>query len=69
MALAGAVRRRTHGPLTGGAIKQAVSFILYAAVIPVSYHSLKTAMVMLGATAVLWLIPPKRASEMMPPAL
>jgi uncharacterized membrane protein len=63
------VRRRTHGPLTGGAIKQAVSFVLYAAVIPVSYHSLKSAMVMLAAIAVLWLIPPRRDSEMMPRAL
>jgi hypothetical protein len=57
-----------HSPFTGGAIKQAVSFFLYAGVIPVSYHSMKTAMVMLGATAVLWLIPPKRASEVMPRA-
>lgn len=68
MGLAGTVRRRTHSPLTGGPIKQAVSFVLYVAVIPVSYHSLKTAMVMLASIAVIWLIPPKQILEMTPQA-
>jgi uncharacterized membrane protein len=63
-----AVRRRTHVPLTGGATKQAISFVFYAAVIPVSYHSLKAAMAMLAAIAVLWLIPPKQMLEMTPHA-
>src|ERR1700761_5665205 len=54
------VRHRTHLPLAGSPIKQATSSALYVGVIPVSYHSLTTAMVILAAVAVLWLIPPKR---------
>jgi uncharacterized membrane protein len=58
------VRHRTHIPLAGSPIKQALSSALYVGVIPVSYHSLAVAMVMLTAIAVLWLIPPKRVLEM-----
>jgi uncharacterized membrane protein len=54
------VRHRTHMPLAGSPIKQAISAALYVGVIPVSYHSLTAAMVMLAAVALLWLIPPKR---------
>ena len=57
-----AVRRRTHVPV--GPLKQAASSALYVGVIPISYHSLTTAMLMLGAVAVLWIIPPKRVREM-----
>lgn len=58
------VRHRTHTPLAGSPIKQAISSALYVGVIPVSCHSLTAAMVMLAAVAVLWLIPPKRVLEM-----
>jgi uncharacterized membrane protein len=58
------IRRRTHIPLAGSPIKQAISSALYVGVIPVSYHSLTAAIVMLAAVAVLWLIPPKRVLEM-----
>jgi hypothetical protein len=54
----------THMPFTGSPVKQAISSALYVGVIPVSYHSLAAAMVMLAAVAVLWLIPPKRVLEM-----
>ena len=64
MALAIAVRHRTHKPHAGSAIKQATSSALYVGVIPVSYYSLRTAMAMLAVVAVLWLIPPKRILEM-----
>jgi uncharacterized membrane protein len=53
------VRHRAHMPLAGSPIKQATSSALYVGVIPVSYHSLTTAVVMLAAVAVLWLVPPK----------
>ena len=42
----------------------AISSAIDVEVIPVSYHSLATAMVMLAAVAVLWFIPPKRVLEM-----
>jgi uncharacterized membrane protein len=58
------VRHQTHIPLAGSPIKQLTSAVLYVGVIPVSYHSLTTAMVMLATVAVLWLIPPKRVLEM-----
>ena len=58
------VRHRTNMPLSGSPIKQAISSVLYVGVIPVSYHSLTAAMVMLAAVAVLWVIPPKRVLEM-----
>jgi len=58
------VRRRTRMRLAGSPIKQAVSSALYVGVIPVAYHSLKAAMLMLSAVAVLWLIPPKHVSEL-----
>lgn len=61
--LSNVVRHRTHMPLAGSPIKQAISAALYVGVIPVSYHSLTTAMVMLAAVAALWLIPPKRVLE------
>jgi uncharacterized membrane protein len=64
MVLSTVVRHRTHIPLAGSPIKQASSSALYVGVIPVSYHSLTVAMVMLAAVAVLWLIPPKRVLEM-----
>jgi hypothetical protein len=51
-------------PLAGSVIKQATSFALYVGVIPVSYYSLRTAMVMLAFVAVLWLTPPKQVLEM-----
>lgn len=57
------VRHRTHMPLAGSPIKQAISAALYIGVIPISYHSLPTAMVMIAAVAVLWLIPPRRVLE------
>ena len=57
------VRRRTHTLLAGSPIKQGVSSALYVGVIPVSYHSLTTAIVMLAAVAMLWLIPPRRVLE------
>jgi uncharacterized membrane protein len=58
------IRHRTHIPLAGSPIKQAISSALYVGVIPVSYRSLTAAIVMLAAVAVLWLIPPKRVLEM-----
>lgn len=58
------VRRRTHKPLAGSPIKQATSSAIYIGVIPISYLSLTTAIVMLAAVAVLWLIPPKPVLEM-----
>jgi uncharacterized membrane protein len=58
------VRHRTHLPVAGSPIKQAISSALYLGVIPVSNHSLRAAMVMLAAVAVLWLIPPKQVLEM-----
>ncbi|MFL6302647.1 MAG: TMEM175 family protein [Candidatus Sulfotelmatobacter sp.] len=58
------VRHRTHIPVAGSPIKQASSSALYVGVIPVSYHSLTLAMMMLAAVAVLWFIPPKRILEM-----
>jgi uncharacterized membrane protein len=64
MALAMVVRHRTRTPLAGSRIKQTISSVLYVGVIPVSYHSLTAAMVMLAAVAVLWLIPPKQVLEM-----
>src|SRR5690348_257004 len=57
------VRHRTHIPLAGSPIKQAISAALYIGVIPISYHSLPTAMVMIAAVAVLWLIPPRGVLE------
>ena len=64
MVLSIVVRHRTHLPLAGSPIKQATSSAIYVGVIPVSYLSLTTAIVMLAAVAVLWLIPPKRVVEM-----
>ncbi len=64
MVLSIVVRRRTHMPLAGSPIKQATSSAIYLGVIPVSYHSLRAAIAMLTAVAVLWLIPPKRVLEM-----
>jgi uncharacterized membrane protein len=58
------LRHRTHLPLAGSPIRQLISAALYVGVIPVSYHSLTTAMVILASVAVLWLIPPKRVLEM-----
>jgi uncharacterized membrane protein len=63
MVLSIVVRRRTHMPRAGSPIKQAASSALYLGVIPVSYHSLTTAMVMLAVVAMLWVIPPKRVLE------
>lgn len=57
------VQNRTHMPFAGSPLKQAISFVLYVGVIPVSHHSLTAAMVMLASVAVLWLIPPKRVVE------
>ena len=57
------VRHRTRMLLTGSPIKQAISSVLYLGVIPVSYHSLASALGMLVSVAVLWVIPPKRAWE------
>lgn len=62
--LAIVVRQRTQTPLADRPIKQAISLALYLGVIPVSYHSVAAAMVMLAAVAVLWLIPPRRVLEM-----
>src|SRR5258708_6434391 len=42
MALAGAVRRRTHGPLTGGAIQEAAFFFFFPPGIPLSPRSPST---------------------------
>lgn len=61
--LAIVVRQRTQTSLADSPIKQAVSLALYLGVIPVSYHSIAAAMVMLAAVAVLWLIPPRRVCE------
>lgn len=58
------VRHRTYIPLAGSPMKQAASSAIYVGVIPVSYHSLTTAMAMLAAVAILWIIPPKRVMEM-----
>ena len=58
------VRHRTHMSLAGSPTRQVISSVLYLGVIPVSYHSLTAAMVMLAAVAVLWLIPPKLVLEM-----
>jgi uncharacterized membrane protein len=58
------VRQRTDTSLAESPIKQAISVALYLGVIPVSYHSVTAAIVMLAAVAVLWLIPPKRVLEM-----
>jgi uncharacterized membrane protein len=63
IALSILVRHRTRMPLTGSPIKQAISSVLYLGVIPVSYHSLASALGMLVSVAVLWVIPPKRAWE------
>jgi uncharacterized membrane protein len=62
--LAVVVRHRTHTSLADSPIKQAISVTLYLGVIPVSYHSVAAAMVMLAAVAVLWLIPPKQILKM-----
>jgi uncharacterized membrane protein len=62
--LAVVVRQRTQISLADSPIKQAISLALYLGVIPVSYHSVAAAMVMLTAVAVLWLIPPKRVMDM-----
>jgi uncharacterized membrane protein len=62
--LAIVVRQRTHMSLARNPIKQVISLALYLGVIPVSYHSVAVAMVMLAVVAVLWLIPPKRVLEM-----
>jgi uncharacterized membrane protein len=62
--LAIVVRQRTQISLADSPIKQAISLALYLGVIPVSYHSVAAAMVMLTAVAVLWLIPPKRVMDM-----
>lgn len=64
MVLSILVRRRTRMGLAGSPIKQAISSVLYLGVIPVSYHSLSSALLMLVAVAVLWLIPPRRVWEM-----
>src|SRR5882757_5915391 len=61
--LALVVRQRTQISLANSPVKQAMSLALYLGVIPVSYHSVAAAMVMLAAVAVLWLIPPKRVFE------
>jgi uncharacterized membrane protein len=58
------VRRRTRLSFAGSPVKQAVSSALYMGVIPVSHHSLKSALVMLAAVAALWVIPPKHVWEM-----
>ena len=58
------VRRRTRMRLAGSPIKQAVSSALYIGVIPIAYRSLTGAMLMLSAVAALWLIPPRRVSEL-----
>lgn len=64
MVLSILVRHRTRVGLAGSPIKQAISSVLYLGVIPVSYHSLSSALLMLVAVAVLWLIPPRRVWEM-----
>ncbi len=58
------VRHRTRMRLGGSPLKQAISSALYMGVIPVAYHSLTGAVLMLSAVAVLWLIPPKHVSEL-----
>jgi uncharacterized membrane protein len=58
------VRRRARSVLAGSPAKQVASLILYAGVIPVSYHSVTTALAMLASVAVLWLIPPRRVLEL-----
>jgi uncharacterized membrane protein len=61
--LAIVVRQRTQISLANSPIKQTMSLALYLGVIPVSYHSVAAAMVMLATVAVLWLIPPKQVFE------
>jgi len=63
MVLSALVRRRTRLPFAGSPVKQAISSILYIAVIPVAYHSLISALGILAAVAILWLFPPKRSIE------
>lgn len=63
MVLSILVRHRTHIYVAGSPIKQAVSSVLYLGVIPVSYHSISSALLMLVVVAVLWLIPPRRVWE------
>lgn len=58
------VRHRARMRLAGSPRKQAISSVLYLGVIPVSYHSLAFALLMLVAVAVLWIIPPRRVFEM-----
>jgi uncharacterized membrane protein len=64
MVLSILVRHRTRTRLAGSPIKQAISSGLYLGVIPVSYHSLVSALLMLVSVAVLWLIPPRRVWDM-----
>ena len=67
MVLSTLVRHRTGMRLAGSPTKQAISSILYLGVIPVSHHSLTSALLMLVAVAVLWLIPPRRVWKMTRP--
>jgi uncharacterized membrane protein len=64
MVLSILVRHRSRMRLAGSPIKQAISSVLYLGVIPVSYHSLVSALLMLVSVAVLWLIPPRRVWDM-----
>lgn len=54
------IRRRTGLSLGGDTTKQAISSLVYFAVIPIAYRSVGFALAMLVAVAALWLIPPKR---------
>jgi uncharacterized membrane protein len=63
LVLSTVVRRRTRKPLGGSVVKQVMSSALYLGAIPVSYHSEVVAILMISATAPLWLIPPKRRRE------
>jgi uncharacterized membrane protein len=64
MVLSVFVRHRNPMRLGSSRIKQAISSVLYLGVIPVSRRSLGSALLMLVAVAVLWLIPPRRVWEM-----
>jgi uncharacterized membrane protein len=64
MVLSILVRHRTRVDLAGSPTKQAISSVLYLGVIPVSYRSVASALLMLVAVAVLWLIPPRRVWDM-----
>lgn len=57
------IRRQTKRPPAGGWGKQLISTSLYLGAIPVSYYSTNLAILMIAAVGALWLVPPKRESE------